>query len=768
MMDLQEILNSMVSKKASDVHLKAGAPPLFRSDGDLTPQSETPLTPQELAEVASYLMDEKQQRIFFEEHREVDLAYAVEGLARFRTNAMWQRGLPEIIMRVIPQRIPNIEDINMPTSVLKQIAMEQRGLILVTGITGSGKSTTLASLINEMNMNRSAHIVTVEDPIEFVHPDKKSSVSQREVGLDTESFRAALKYVLRQDPDIILIGEMRDVETVAAAISAAETGHLVLSTLHTMDTIQTIERILDFFPTEQQNQIRVQLAGTLRAVISQRLVNKADGVGVVPAAEIMIVTPTIKSLIAEGKVSSVRQYIAEGQSQYGMQTFDQSLIQLVKKGLITKESAMEQATSPSEIDLGLKGISSSKASAQSLISQMENSQQKERITGWLKRAQEYYEKRRYDEARAELKRILQESPEHKEGNALMARLREMDGATEKKKDASGNIKTALQLYREGKHEAAILEFRKALEVDPENKQAQAYLKSIQEEIENRSRAREFYQNALSAQQQNDLAGALSQVEQALILDPDNEQAKVLQKNLKASVQKEQARGKADGLNQSAIELYKAGDLLGALVAWNKAFEINSELTDVANYLQQGTAKLLSFGVDGIDANPEKQVILNLFEQGVKSYIRSDFQTAMDFFKRGLSKAEGNAYLTAYMQKSAQMQEQQVAEFYQDALRMQQAGDLAGAQKEYTKVIRLSPGHPEALQQLSGLKATIQQATEKLYAEGKQYFDANQMDHALRLWNQILEIDPSNERALKRVEEAKIKKNTLSGIFSKIS
>ncbi len=767
-MDLQEILNSMVSKKASDVHLKAGSPPLFRIDGDLTPQSDTALTPQELAEVASYLMDEKQQRLFFEERREVDLAYAVEGLARFRTNAMWQRGLPEIIMRVIPQRIPNIEDINMPTAVLKQIAMEQRGLILVTGITGSGKSTTLAGLINEMNTNRAAHIVTVEDPIEFVHPDKKCSVTQREVGLDTESFKSALKYVLRQDPDIILIGEMRDVETVQAAITAAETGHLVLSTLHTMDTIQTIERILDFFPPEQQNQVRVQLSGTLRAVISQRLVNKADGVGVVPAAEIMIVTPTIKSLIAEGKISSIRQYIAEGQSQYGMQTFDQSLIQLVKKGFITKESAMEQASSPSEIDLGLKGISSSKASAQSLISQMENAQQKERLAGWLKRAQEYYEKRRYEEARAELKRILQEVPDHKEGNALMARLREMDNQTEKKKDASGNIKAALQLYREGKHQASILEFQKALEVDPDNKQAQAYLKSIQAELENRGRAREYYQAALSAQQQNDLAGALSQVEQALVLDPENEQVRELEKNLKIAVQKDQARTKADTLNQSAIELYKAGDLLGALVAWNKAHEINSELAEVANYLQQGTAKLLSFGVDGIDANPEKQVILNLFEQGVRSYVRCDFQTAMDFFKKALSRADGNAYLNAYYQKSSQMQEQQVSEFFQEGLRLQQAGDLAAAQKEFTKVIRLSPGHPEALQQMAALKSAIQQTSEKLYAEGKQFFDANQMDQAIRIWSQILELDPSNERAQKRIEEAKIKKNTLSGIFSKIS
>lgn len=767
-MDLQEILNSMVSKKASDVHMKAGAPPLFRIDGDLIPQSETPLTPPELAEVASYLMDEKQQKTFFEDHREVDLAYAVEGLARFRTNAMWQRGLPEIIMRVIPQHVPKIDEINMPTAILKQIAMEQRGLVLVTGITGSGKSTTLASLINEMNLNRAAHIVTVEDPIEFVHMDKKSSVTQREVGLDTESFKSALKYVLRQDPDIILIGEMRDQETVAAAISAAETGHLVLSTLHTMDTIQTIERILDFFPSEQQSQIRIQLSNTLRAVISQRLVSKADGIGVVPACEIMIVTPTIKSLIAEGKVTHIRSFIAEGQSQYGMQTFDQSLIQLVRNGLITRESALEQATSPSEIDLGLKGISSSRASAQSLITQMESSQQKERVGGWLKRAQEYYEKRRFDEARAELKRVLQEIPEHKEANILMARLREMDDKTEKKKDSSSAIKTALQMYREGKHQAAVLEFQKIMETDPENKQAQTYIKSIQAEMENRAKARELYQAALTYQQQNDLNGALASVEQALMLDPENEQAKVLRKDLKTTVQKEQAKVKAGALNQLAIELYKAGDLLGALVDWNKAFDINSEMEDVARYIQQGITKLLSFGVEGLDANPEKPNVLALFEQGVRSYVRSDFQTAIEFFKKGLSKAEGNTYLGAYLQKSNQMLEAQINEIFQEAWKLQQSGQLVEAQKEYSKVIKLSPGHPDSMRQLATLRATIQLETEKLYAEGKQFFDQNDMDQAIRVWTKILKLDPSNDKAEKKIEEAKIKKNTLSGIFSKIS
>ncbi len=766
-MSLEELLYAMVDKKASDLHYKAGAPPLFRIDGDLIPQSETILTPEEVMEAASSLMDEKQRRLYFEERHEVDLAYAMEGVARFRTNILWQRGKPEIVMRLIPQHVPAIEDINMPVNVLKQISSESRGLVLVTGITGSGKSTTLAALINEMNINRQAHIVTVEDPIEFVHPDKKSSITQREVGLDTDSFKSALKYVLRQDPDIILIGEMRDVETVQAAITAAETGHLVLSTLHTMDTIQTIERILDFFPPSQQLQIKLQLSSTLRAVISQRLVQKTGGVGVVPAAEIMIVTPTIRSLIADGKITAIRQFIAEGQSQYGMQTFDQSLIGLVRAGHITLEAAMGEATSPSEIELGMKGISSSRASAQSLISQMENKQQKERVGGWLRRAMDLFSRNRYEDARNELKRVLQEAPDHKEANELLAKIREVDVKGEKKKDASSNIRAGLTHYREGRLQASILEFQKALEVDPENKQAAGYIQSIQTRMAAMETARGFLQNAGSAQQRGDWRGVQEEAQKALEADPSNERAQELIKQAKTQLQAALSKAKAEDWSRQAIEQYKAGDLLGALVSWNRAFELNSDLEEVSRYIQQGTAKLLSFGVDGLEENPEKDLILKLFEQGVKCYIRSDFQTAIEFFRKAYDKAEGNAYLTAYLQKSSQMLETQVNEVYQEGLLAHRSNDLAGALKSYNRVLRLSPGHPETVQHLSELKGSIQEEVERIYNKGKELFDQNQMDPAIQMWNRIFELEPMNERARKRIEEAKAKKNILSDIYSKI-
>lgn len=766
-MNLVEILTAMAQAKASDVHLKSGAPPLFRIDGELVPQGDALLTPEEVAEMAASLMDEKQQHLFFEDHKEVDLAYVLEGVARFRTNILWQRGVPEIIMRIIPQVIPRLEDINLPVDVLKQIAMEPRGLVLVTGITGSGKSTTLAALINEMNETRRAHIVTIEDPIEFVHQDKKSSITQREVGLDTENFRSALRYVLRQDPDIILIGEMRDVETVSAAISAAETGHLVLSTLHTLDAIQTIERILDFYPPGQQTQIRIQLSNTLRAVISQRLVQRAGGAGVVPACEIMIVTPTIKSLIAEGKISSIRQFIAEGHSQYGMQTFDQSLIELVRKGLITRESALEEATSPSEVDLGLKGISSSKASAQSLISQMESEQQKQRIAAWLRRARDLVQRNRYEEASAELKRILQEEPQHAEANALMSRIREHTQKEEKRKDLSPLLKNGLQLFREGKLQAAVLEFQKVLDADPSHAQAKAYLKMVQERMAAMEDARRLIQAAVTARGQGNLPEAVEKLNQALDVDPTNEKAEEILKEIQAELQKQEARRQAEWFNQQAVEFYKNGDLLSALVTWQRAYDVYPEWEEIATYLQQGTEKLLSFGVDGLEGHPEKEKILALYDQGVRAYVRNDFLTGIEFFKKALEKAPDNAYLKAYLDKSLEMMEYQIQEFLQEGAQAEEAGDLGKARKAYDKIIRLSPGHPQAVQRLQELQKQIAAVAEKLYQEGKEWFDKNEMDRAVRVWKRILEMDPTNDRAKRRIEEAQAKKSVLSNILSKI-
>ena len=310
------------------------------------------------------LLMTQQQREKFENLNEIDLAYTSPELSgRFRANIFRQKGCIEIIIRLIPAKIPTIEDLKLP-SVLKNIALIQRGFILLTGAVGSGKSTTVAAIINYMNKETASHIITIEDPMEFVFEDAKSSVTQRELGIDTDSYHSALKYSLRQDPDVIFVGEMRDTETVATALSAAETGHLVLSTLHTVDASQTIDRIIDFFPSTQQNQIRSQFSNTLAAVISLRLVERSDKKGRVPAVEVMLATQTIKTLIKEGKTSQIRSNIQAGTSQYGMQTFDQSLVELYKNGLISMDNALAEATSPNDVKLAITGIMSSVVSAQ--------------------------------------------------------------------------------------------------------------------------------------------------------------------------------------------------------------------------------------------------------------------------------------------------------------------------------------------------------------------------------------------------------------------
>ncbi|UCD34458.1 MAG: type IV pilus twitching motility protein PilT [Nitrospiraceae bacterium] len=358
--DINEILRRAVRKKASDVHIKAGSYPIIRINGDLRELRDEPrLTPEDTAHISRCVLSESQQEEFSRSN-DMDIAYGVTGLGRFRCNCHVQRGTVGLVFRFIPLEILDIEELSLPV-VLKKIAMEPRGLILVTGTTGSGKSTTLASMIDYINTNKSANIVTIEDPIEFLHRDKKSIVSQREVGNDTETFAKALRAALRQDPDVILVGEMRDFETVKTALDAAETGHLVVSTLHTIDATETINRIISVFPPYQHHQVRAQLSSVLRATISMRLVPRADTKGMVPAVEILLGTATIKACIEDpDKTKLIRDYIAEGVSQYGMQTFDQSLFGLLQKDFITYEEAVSRATNPDDFALRVKGVTSTR------------------------------------------------------------------------------------------------------------------------------------------------------------------------------------------------------------------------------------------------------------------------------------------------------------------------------------------------------------------------------------------------------------------------
>jgi twitching motility protein PilT len=357
-MHVNDLLKIAVESGASDLHLKVGSFPMMRVRGTLVPASDDKkLDHEDVVAMAAAVMSTT-QRQKFKESQEVDLAYSVPGLGRFRCNIFQQRGTVGLVLRVIPMQIRTIDELGLPP-VLKTIAAEERGLVLVTGTTGSGKSTTLAAMIDYINKTRSAHVMTVEDPIEFLHKDARSMVNQREVAVDTRSFAQALRSALRQDPDVILVGEMRDFETIETGLLAAETGHLVFSTLHTLDATETINRIISVFPPHQQKQIRLQLAAVLKAVVSLRLLPRADGLGRVPAAEVMISTAYIRDCIEnKEKTKLIKDAIGQGTSQYGMQTFDQSLYVLYKNGLITLDEALRRASNPDEFRLKLQGIQS--------------------------------------------------------------------------------------------------------------------------------------------------------------------------------------------------------------------------------------------------------------------------------------------------------------------------------------------------------------------------------------------------------------------------
>jgi twitching motility protein PilT len=375
-MTIDELLRAACENKSSDLHLKVGNYPYIRVDGDLRPMTQfSRVSSEDMLNMAFSMMTNRQKQKF-KENTELDMAYGVAGLGRFRVNVFQQRGNVGMVLRVIPTKIRTLEELYLP-KVIDRICEEARGIVLVTGTTGSGKSTTLAAMIDRINSARTDHIITIEDPIEFLHRDKKGFVNQREVEVDTPSFGSALRAALRQDPDVILVGEMRDLETIQTALLAAETGHMVFSTLHTLDATETIQRIIAVFPPPEQKQIRLQLASTLKAVISQRLVRKSDGIGRVPAVEVLIATEYIRDCIVNPeKTKLIHDAIAAGVSQYGMQTFDQSLYDLYTQGLITLEEALDNSSNPDEFKLRIAGI---RTTADAAREEMERASQTDRF-----------------------------------------------------------------------------------------------------------------------------------------------------------------------------------------------------------------------------------------------------------------------------------------------------------------------------------------------------------------------------------------------------
>ena len=354
--DIKNLLTLMVQKDISDIHFKADSVPALRIHGAMILAVNLPKLSAEDIKTVAYELMNKEQAAEFEKTMELDLAYSLAGLARFRVNVYRQKGTLGLTLRVVPMKLRTFEELNLPVETLNKLGKESRGLILFTGITGAGKTTTLNSFLHHLNNTQQYRIITIEDPIEFYHADVKSTIVQREVGLDTHSFAAALKHILRQDPDVVVIGEMRDLETMQAAIAAAETGHLVLSTVHTLDAAQTVERIVDAHPVHQHSQVRQQLANCLKGVIGQRLVLSKDGKGRFPATEIMIGNSLVRRNLLEGKTGEIRKVIEAGE-YYGMHTFDQDLLRLFSEGKIDDKVVLEEATNPEDVALRLKGLS---------------------------------------------------------------------------------------------------------------------------------------------------------------------------------------------------------------------------------------------------------------------------------------------------------------------------------------------------------------------------------------------------------------------------
>lgn len=755
-MNLNDLLHIMVDKRASDMHLKEGRPPLLRIGGKISPLDMPILSSADVAELIKALTDERLRKKF-EETNEMDLAYNLEGVARFRANAFKQMGKTEIVLRAIPIKIPTLEELNLPT-VLSEIALYPRGLVLVTGTTGSGKSTTLAAMISKINENYNDHIVTIEDPIEFVHMDKKSSVSQREVGLDTDSFASALKYVLRQDPDVILIGEMRDPITVGTAISAAETGHMVFSTMHTMDTTQTISRILDFFPKEQQAQTRQQLAEALRAVISLRLVRRADETGMAPAVEILVVTQTVKGYIEEGKMGQIRDLIKDG-GQYGMQTFDQSLITLYKQGLITFDEARKNATSQQEIELAMKGITSSKASAQSILDNMLKEQNRKDFESSISRVKELLSSNKSREAYEMCEKLGVKYPDNK----LVAEMMQTAKMSINKEEHTQNIKTiitdGLAIFKSGNLKGAILKWQEGLNFDPNNAYLKQYIRNAEERIVAVENIPKILEQGVDFYKQMRFDDAIAKWKEVLAIEPGNQNVLSYVETAEQKKREFRIKKEAEEIFARAKEESERGNDLEAMIIMKRAMSVrNSDEFKAA--FEAAHRKLLSenFGED-----VEAEIISEAFRKGVEKLIEEDYHTAIKEWKKAVEKRPLEKKLKSYIERVKQLLKMRLEELLQKIDEAYRARNIPEAMEYISKLQVMDPTNEQVGKYQRDLKPLVEEQAQKLYSEGIELMNSGRLAEAKNRMLAVLRIATDHMTAKKRLEEINESMDRLKGI-----
>jgi len=763
-MHIQELLSQMVERKASDIHIKQGRPPLLRINGSLVPLDMPALTGPQVEDLCRQILSER-QLLGFDLKNEIDTAYHWEGVARFRANIFRQKSQLSMVMRIIPANIPSLDDLDVP-EVYKKIATSERGLVLVTGSTGSGKSTSLAAMLNEINVNSAEHIVTIEDPIEFVHPDKMSSVCQREVGLDTETFSSALRYLLRQDPDVVLIGEMRDTETVRAVVSAAETGHMVFSTLHTNDTVQTLDRILDFFPSDQQAQIRQQLASALKAVICQRLVLRADGTGRIPAAEVMVVTPVIKSLILENRFKLINQYIKDG-DQNGMMSFDQCLIKLFHAGKITKETALNQASSPAEVELSLKGIVSSKASAQNMLETMNASQSKADVDRNLKKGAEFLRKGMTEEAGVEFKKVLRDDPNNAEAKAFMGQL---TGKAENDVAAGQTraiLRRGLELFQADNIDEAVKVWEEVLKVDPANTSAKGYIKSAQDRKVAQAQASSLAANGVAAYQAGDLVTALRLWEQALAADGRNEQVEQYLVEGRRQLKLRELEVEAQQHFVNGATFYQAGQVMEAGREWTWALKLKPDYTEASEYLAQAKVYAAKDLGEVDPAAVDAASIQQSYKAGVENFMAMKFKEATGFFNQAKAKRPTHTLLNHLLELSRQRQREYLDSYLAKGKLAFDGGDFVEGLRQWKLALKEAPDDPVARKTLEDNTAKIRAEVDRLYAKASELFNKNQNKESIALFDQILALDAGHEFAQKKREEAREKIEKLKGILNKM-
>lgn len=746
-MNIRDLLHIMIEKKASDMHLKEGRPPLLRIDDKLSPLDMEILSAPDLKEMVYAIMDEKQRKKF-EETNEMDLAYNLEGVARYRANAFKQMGKLEVVLRAIPIKIPTLEELNLPP-VLSEISLYPRGLVLVTGTTGSGKSTTLAAMINKINENYNRHIVTIEDPIEFVHMDKRSSVSQREVGLDTDSFTSALKYVLRQDPDVILIGEMRDGITVNTALSAAETGHMVFSTLHTMDTIQAITRILDFYPKDQQNQARIQLAGALRAVVSMRLIRRSDGAGMVPATEIMVVTPTVRGYMEEGKISLIKDLIREG-GQSGMQTFDQSLISLYRKNLITLDEAKRNATSPQEIDLAMKGITSSKTSAQSIMDNMLKEQGKKAFAAELTAAKKLFTEKKQKEAYEMLEKLLTKYPDNSEVAEMLDTVKRAMSNEDHAQSLKNIMVDGLNIYKKGNIRGAIVKWQEGLNVDPNNAQLKAYIKSAEEKLEIANNLPRILAEGLEIYKQGNIEEAIKKWEEVIKFDPQNKQARAYIDGAESKIKEMALKKEIEAIVAHGNEESANGNDLEAMLLYKRAYSIAPDAVEMKKNVNDIYHKLMKQDFGGTDV--DSAIMAEAFQKGIDYLFADDYMSCLREWKKALEKKPLEKKLKEYIEKVKEIFKQRLGELMEKTDSSYRERHIEDTIENINLILKMDPSNEFALKFQRDVRPMIEEEVIRKYKEGMDLYADNKLKDAREKLTAVVRLDPNHITAKKRLEE----------------